>query len=142
MCERIFSETVKRINTKFHRKVAFHHVFGFFFCFFFSNLKFFIFSCVCIYTELSPYVRPSRLHPCFNSHFSHTAVRIHAKIYERYLSAISPDRFIFLLQNFHFCFVLLKWDPVGTKISKRYFSRGYNPISSKLYDRFVRHVGI
>ncbi len=62
---------------------------------------------------------------------------------ESYLSAISPDRFIvrfskYLIFKFLRIFSFsLTWDPMGAKISKRYFSHNFDPISPKRYDRQI-----
>ncbi len=52
---------------------------------------------------------------------------------------------LFIFSNFHFPFFYdfllfsFTWDPIGAKISKRYFSHSVSLISTKLYDKNVSH---
>ncbi len=68
---------------------------------------------------------------------------------ERYLPAIALDHFLsffffffFKIFDFQILRIFFVFVNMGAKLSKRYFSHNFGLISTKLYGKYVTHVGI
>ena len=87
-----------------------------------------------------------------NSGFSETAAWIQAKFCGklpiRHISSFFLIFFFFLVDflfsffSIFFFFVFVNMGPMGAKISKCYFSHNFDPIATKLYDKYDSHGGI
>ncbi len=133
--KRVFSETIKRINANFYRKVAVHPI-SRPFSPFFKILEFEFNELFFIFVNMEPYGSENfkmilllQLQFFYNQAFS------------TYSLWQSSQNLLIGILKFYFKFEFekkrlkfsLTWDPMGVKISKRYFSYSLYSFSTKLF---------